>query len=243
MHPQYTNRAGPSQRVHEWRRWLFLCLLSLPLIRVQAADRLWGGEPLLSLGGVEHLSVKFGRVVTMWNPNAANWAWVPGMGSYLEATGNGHWSSGEYGEIERGNDNPGWIISSRFGWTHFGSNADTYGGWVWTERFQWMKFERPETDVYLWAPMMRSWMAVHPDGSFYSFEWRQLTPLGLNRYQSSVFGKLTTGDFNGWVASDRFGWMWANGDGVWFWSETRKEWLGVTPEGGIWSTAENKFLP
>ena len=57
-----------------------------------------------------------------------------------------------------------------------------------------------------------------------------------------VFGGLTTGDFEGWVSSDRFGWMWANGDEVWYWSETRKEWLGVTAEGGIWSTAEERFL-
>jgi len=90
--------------------------------------------------------------------------------------------------------------------------------------------------------MMNSWMVVNPDGSFHSFEWGRLMPQGMNRYESSIFGGLTTGDFGGWVASDRFGWMWANGDGVWFWSQGRQEWLGVTEGGGIWSTAEKRFI-
>jgi hypothetical protein len=136
----------------------------------------------------------------------------------------------------------GWMLSSVFGWTHFGQDENQYGGWVSSERFGWMKFEASGQNTYLWAPMINSWMAVNADGSFYSFQWGLLTPQGLTRYESSVFGKLTTGDFGGWVSSERFGWMWANGDQVWFWSETLKEWLGVTAEGGIWSTKEEGFL-
>jgi hypothetical protein len=135
-----------------------------------------------------------------------------------------------------------WVYSSFFGWTHFGEDENQYGGWVNTERFGWMKFEAAGENTYLWAPLMNSWMAVNGDGSFFSFQWGQLTPEGLTRYQSSIFGGLTTGDFGGWVSSDRFGWMWANGDGTWFWSETRQEWLGVTAEGGIWSTKDERFL-
>lgn len=176
---------------------LFLCLLLSPLVHGQGAQRQWGGETLTSLGGAEYQSPKFGRVSMTGNPATSNLGWVPGLGSFLEAKANGRWSSAEYGEVERGNANAGWAVSSRFGWTHFAPNAETYGGWTWTERFQWMKFERPGNAVYLWVPMMNSWMSVNGDGSFYSFEWRTLTPQGLNRYQSSIFGGLTTGDF-GW---------------------------------------------
>jgi len=222
-------------------RSLLLCLILAPLARAQS-QRQWGGETLTPLGGAEYQSAKFGRVSIQGNAATSNLGWVPGMGSFLDARGNGVWNSPEYGEVRRANGNAGWVTSSRFGWTHFGSNAQTYGGWTWTERFQWMKFERPGNAVYLWVPMMRSWMAVNPDGSFHSFEWRHLTPQGLTRYHSSVFGGLTTGNFGGWVHSDRFGWMWANGDGTWFWSDGRKEWLGVTAGGGIWSTAQRRFL-
>jgi hypothetical protein len=149
--------------------------------------------------------------------------------------------SHEYGALSAAGD-PGWLISSHYGFVHFGATGSQYGGWVWSERFNWMKFESAGSERYLWVPMMNSWMSVNADGTFFSFEWRHITPQGMNRYHSSVFGGLTTGDFGGWVASDRFGWMWANGDGVWFWSESRQEWLGVTPEGGIWSTAENQFI-
>jgi len=46
------------------------------------------------------------------------------------------------------------------------------------------------------------------------------------------------------LRSDRFGYVWfaRDGTGVWFWSETRKEWIGITPQGGLWSTAEKRFL-
>jgi formylglycine-generating enzyme required for sulfatase activity len=217
--------------------WIFL---SVSLFA--RGDRQWGGETLKPLGGSDFQSSKFGRVMVQGNPATSNQVWVPGLSSFLDAQGLGAWSSPEYGNVQRANNNPGWVISSRFGWTHFAPNAETYAGWVWTERFDWMKFERPGNDVFLWAPMMRSWMAVQPDGTFHSFEWGTLRPQGMNRYDSSIFGVLTTGDFGGWVSSDRFGWMWANGDGTWFWSQNRQEWLGVTAGGGIWSTRDGRFL-
>lgn len=245
MKSQTSIRTTEKQRAPRLRPGLRFCLfLSLflaPLAHAQA-QRQWGGEALTPLGGAEYQSSKFGRVSMQGNPATSNLAWVPGMGSFLEAQGSGVWDSLEYGEVQRGNDNTGWALSSHFGWTHFGSNAETYGGWTWTERFQWMKFERPGNKVYLWVPMIRSWVVVYMPDQFYSFEWRTLNVEGLNRYNSSVFGGLTTGDFGGWVYSDRFDWMWANGDGTWFWSEGRKEWLGVTPEGSIWSTKENRFF-
>lgn len=134
------------------------------------------------------------------------------------------------------------LSSSTFGWVHYGDSPEQYGSWIWSQRFEWMKFELSGENTFLWVPMMNSWMNVNPNGTFNSFQWGRLTPRGLNRYQSSIFGGLTTGDYGGWVASDRFGWMWANGDGTWFWSQRRNEWLGVTAQGRIWSTSEERFL-
>jgi hypothetical protein len=239
----FTGKTDQSRRLKSLRYCGFFVLLLLIMPGVYAqSSRQWGGETLTLLGGSEFQSAKFGRVIVQENPATSNLAWVPGLGSFLDAQGWGEWSSPEYGNVQRANNNPGWLISSRFGWTHFAPNAQTYDGWTWTERFNWMKFERPGNDVFLWVPMMRSWMAVQPDGTFHSFEWGTLRPQGMNRYDSSIFGSLTTGDFGGWVSSDRFGWMWANGYGTWFWSQTRQEWLGVTPDAGIWSTRGEHFL-
>jgi len=221
---------------------IMVLLLLMPSQALGQGVRQWGGETLTPLGGAEYQSAKFGRVSMTGNPSTSNLAWVPGMGSFLDARGSGLWNSPEYGDVQRANSNAGWVTSSRFGWTHFAPNAGTYGGWTWTERFQWMKFDRPGNAVYLWVPMMRSWMEVNPDGTFHSFEWGRLTPHGLNRYDSSIFGGLTSGNFGGWVHSDRFDWMWANGDSTWFWSQGRQEWLGITAGGGIWSTKEARFL-
>jgi formylglycine-generating enzyme required for sulfatase activity len=222
-----------------------LCLLTIGLLPAQAFGQTevdWGGERLTFRGDAEYDSAKFGRVILIGETWPTNRGYVEGLHSILDATGNGLWHSPEYGTVERGDENPGWVVSSVFGWTHFAPDADTYAGWVWTERFQWMSFVWVESAAYLWAHNFRSWMVVNADQTFYNFDWGHLTPQGMDRYVSSIFGGLTTGDFGGWVASDVFGWMWSNGDGTWFWSEDRQEWLGVTADGGIWSTAEERFI-
>jgi len=67
----------------------------------------------------------------------------------------------------------------------------------------------------------------------------------LTRYNTRI-GMVTADLSNpqGWLRSDRFGYVWFARDGaaVWFWSEARKEWIGITSGGGLWSTKENRFL-
>jgi hypothetical protein len=41
--------------------------------------------------------------------------------------------------------------------------------------------------------------------------------------------------------SERFGYLWANGDGQWFYSTTYG-WLGVSPDGGSWCVDEGRFF-
>lgn len=189
------------------------------------------------IGGIGggHYSSDDVRVGTFWGAGVTSQS-LSGLGDllfYPDGSMRNH-RLGPITAVADGN----WVASPLFGWIHYGASFDDYNGWVYSERFGWMRF----TASLLWVPQMRSWMVVQNDNLFHSQPWRYLTPYGMNRYHSSVFGGLTTGDFNGWVHSDRFGWMWANGDSTWCWSQDRGEWLGVTPEGGIWSTAEGRFL-
>lgn len=153
-------------------------------------------------------------------------------------------ASPQYGALSslEGTVGPRWVESDFFGTVHFGEDGDEYGGYVSSERFGWMKFEGAS---YFWVPDLSTWMKVQPDGSFYSHDFRELVPTSMTTYRSPILGNVTVGDYNGWVASDRFGWVWAarGSGGVWFWSQGRGEWLGVTEDGGIWSTAERRFLP
>jgi outer membrane protein assembly factor BamB len=144
---------------------------------------------------------------------------------------------------------PQWVVSEFFGLVHFGEDGGQYAGWVSSERFGWMRFVTDAGDnSFLWAHRLQTWMAVNPDGSFHSFDfgWLVPEPGSLTRYKSRI-GILIDDEHNpdGWLRSDRFGFVWfaRDGTGVWFWSSNRDEWIGITPEGGLWSTAENRFLP
>ncbi len=142
-----------------------------------------------------------------------------------------------------------WVISEFFGLVHFGATGSQYAGWVSSERFGWMRFvEAGDGNRYLWVHRLQTWMAVNSDGSFHSFDfgWLVPEPGSLTRYNSRI-GILIDDEHNpeGWLRSDRFGFVWfaRDGTGVWFWSSSRNEWLGITSGGGIWSTAEGRFLP
>jgi hypothetical protein len=144
---------------------------------------------------------------------------------------------------------PFWVVSEFFGLVHFGQNAEQYAGWVNSERFGWMRFvDAGDGNRFLWVQRLQTWMSVNPDGSFHSFDfgWLVPEPGSLNRYNSRI-GILIDDELNpdGWLRSDRFGFVWfaRDGTGTWFWSSIRNEWIGITPQGGLWSTAEGRFLP
>jgi hypothetical protein len=143
---------------------------------------------------------------------------------------------------------PQWVVSEFYGLVHFGEDGEQYAGWVHSERFGWMRFvEAGNGSRYLWVHQLQTWFAVNPDGSLFSFDFGWMVPQAgsLTRYNSRI-GLLTVdlSDPQGWLRSDRFGYVWfaRDGTGVWFWSELRKEWIGITPGGGLWSTAEGRFL-
>jgi len=154
--------------------------------------------------------------------------------------------SADYGFLQPTAD-AGWVISQFFGYTYHGVTGAGNGGWVWTERFGWMSFvEGGNGSRYLWVHRLQSWLVANPDGSFFSFDFGSLIPVGPWTRYSTRIGMVTAAEDNplGWLVSDRFGFVWfaRDGTGVWFWSTSRGEWLGITSGGGIWSTAEGRFI-
>jgi elongation factor P hydroxylase len=143
---------------------------------------------------------------------------------------------------------PHWVVSEFFGLVHFGADADQYAGWVSSERFGWMRFvDDGGGNRFLWVHRLQTWMAVNSDGSFHSFDfgWLVPEPGSFTRYNSRI-GILIDDEHNpdGWLRSDRFGFVWfaRDGTGVWFWSSNRNEWIGITADGGLWSSVEERFL-
>jgi pimeloyl-ACP methyl ester carboxylesterase len=143
---------------------------------------------------------------------------------------------------------PQWVVSEFFGLIHFGRDEEQYDKWVYSERFGWMGFVQADNGVsYLWVEELLTWIAVTSDGNFISFDFGWLVPEpGSFTHYNSRIGTLIHDAHNpkGWLRSDRFGFVWfaRDGTGVWFWSSNRNEWIGITPEGGLWSTAEGRFL-
>jgi len=132
----------------------------------------------------------------------------------------------------------------------FGYMWDAGGNWYGGSAYGWM-WEDPASD-WIWSTSLQGWLAVTDPNSraVWSTQFRWLTPSASDPYQADTtsIGPIYVGKYSGvtipesWVVSDRFGYVWANGDGTWFWSQRLNTWLGVTPDRGIWSVAEGKFL-
>jgi hypothetical protein len=130
----------------------------------------------------------------------------------------------------------GWLFVAGDGWKH----ADGFG-WLWFHPGgQW-----------IWSANLQGWLAVtDPDSpTLWSTQFRWLTPSTTDAYRAdtTAIGVIYLGRHqgvsipDGWVVSERFGYVWANGDGTWYYSDTAG-WLGVTPTGGIWSASLGRFL-
>ena len=151
---------------------------------------------------------------------------VSGHPFYLTQGGQGWLSSAAHGWLWQANG--GWYGSSTFGWLWFTHYPD---GWAWSTQLKgWISMVG--NSATLWSPQFR-WLTLSEKGDGTAFT----TALGyiyLSRYNNAAITE-------GWVVSDRFGFVWAAGDGVWFYSNTYG-WLGVTDAGGIWCVNQGKFL-
>jgi hypothetical protein len=139
---------------------------------------------------------------------------------------------------------PGWNFDPVFGWLW-----DTGTGWYGGSAYGWMWFH-PD-GVWIWSSSLQGWLAFTDTNSqtLWSTQFRWLTPSATDPFHAhtTAIGAIRIGQHQesviseGWVISDRFGYVWAAGDGVWFYT-TGYGWLGVTPDGGIWSVNEGRFL-
>lgn len=145
-----------------------------------------------------------------------------------------------------GEPQPGWIRHPVFGWLWNSGN-----GWNGSSAYGWMWFH--PGGQWIWSTSLDGWLAIlnpnYPAPPLWSTQFRWLTPSVSDPYQAHTtsIGAIHVGQYQGsviaegWVVSARFGYVWAAGDGVWFYT-TGYGWLGVTPEGGIWSINEGRFL-
>lgn len=174
------------------------------------------------------------------------YVWAEHLATWLEWRSEQVYSA-DYGFLQAA-AYAGWVISGFFGYTWHGVQGAGNGGWVSTERFGWMKYvEGGNGSRYLWGHRLQTWLVANPDRSFLSFDFGSMIPVAgsLTRYNTRI-GIVTAAADNplGWLVSERFGFVWfaRDGTGVWFWSTNRGEWLGITSGGGIWSTAERRFI-
>jgi hypothetical protein len=123
----------------------------------------------------------------------------------------------------------GWYGSPTFGWLWFSGSVSS-DHWAWSTELQgWLG--RSGSSTTLWSPQ---------------YHWLQWSG-SEGQVHTSTLGALWVGArqgaaiTDGWAISDRFGYVWPVGDGVWFYS-TDFGWLGVTANGGIWCVNQNRFL-
>lgn len=137
----------------------------------------------------------------------------------------------------------GYVWHDVFGWLY-----DAGSRWYHREGFDWMWFNYD--NQWAWSSGLDGWVAVMSGSrTLWSTQFRWLKPsdTDLNRASTSTLGSIYVGKYNGtaipdgWVASDLFGYVWAAGDGAWFYS-TIYGWLLVTPDGGIWCGSQNRWL-
>jgi parallel beta-helix repeat protein len=145
---------------------------------------------------------------------------------------------------------PGWSAHPLFGWLWSAGDR-----WLGGSAYGWMWFDAG--GQWIWSTSLQGWMAITDPNSrtLWSVQFRWLTPAAddLSLAATSSLGPIHVGVYHGtlipdgtpitdgWVVSDRFGFVWAAGDGVWFFS-TLHGWLGVTPDGGIWCVDQARFL-
>ena len=110
---------------------------------------------------------------------------------------------------------------------------------------------------WIWSTSLQGWLGItDPNSStLWSTQFRWLTPATDDPYlaATSTLGPIHAGVYHGtlvpdgipitdgWVVSDRFGYVWAAGDGVWFYTSIFG-WLGVTADGSIWCVSEGRSL-
>jgi parallel beta-helix repeat protein len=168
------------------------------------------------------------------------------LGTWMELR-EGKPYSREFGFVEAAPFGDGWSDSSRMGFTWHGLTLGATEGWVFSTRFGWINSQQSGQEFFIWLNNLQTWISVQEDGAFFSFDFGPMTPVpgDMSRYNTRI-GMVTVSDSApaGWLISDRFGFVWfaRDGTGVWFFSASRDEWIGITPGGGLFSTKENRFL-
>ena len=134
------------------------------------------------------------------------------------------------------NDVFGWLFKTGNDWYH----ADGLG-WLWFDSGgQW-----------LWSTRLQGWLSITDARARQAWStqygWLTFASGDASRIEAGVLGPLHVGRYgaspvpDGWVLSERYGYLWPSGDGQWFYSD-QIGWLAITGEGAVWSAAQARFL-
>jgi hypothetical protein len=138
----------------------------------------------------------------------------------------------------------GYIWHDVFGWLYTAGN-----GWYHANGFGWIWYD--SAGQWIWSTGLQGWLAItdHRARRAWStqYGWITMPASDSTRLETATLGTVHIGRHGGsaipegWVVSERFGYVWPAGDGQWFYTE-EAGWIGATPQGGLWAVEQGRFL-
>ena len=223
-------------------RFLKVLIIAAAMLSLNAhANFRFAGETLTASRTANRFeSTRFGQISYSNSTSTSVTVWVPALNGFIQHRSNGSFYSFDFGTFRLGPNNR-WISTQNFGWIYFGFNELELNGWIYSTKFGWMLVQRGGARSWIWVERLRGFVQLR-DGELFSIEWGELRQTGENSFFSSRLGPITIGDFDGWVRTEEFGWVYANGDQKWFYAPEQNDWLAILSDGSLFSTARGEVV-
>lgn len=192
--------------------------------------------------GLAVIADSFYQLLQIVDSQGVSPIWDSRLQTWLFPQDNGRFWSYDY-FIVSPDAAPDWSRSSEFGSLFTGSG----NGYIWSEKLGWITTGASNGESYIYSANLIGWLDTRSDGSLYSFDFGRMESTEIqNRFNTTLWGPSWSGEFGGWIASDRFGWTWADRTTpmTWFFSE-KEGWLGLPPgsNGPFWSANRGDWIP
>jgi hypothetical protein len=138
----------------------------------------------------------------------------------------------------------GYAWRVQFGWIY-----DAGDSWYHSDCLGWLWFA--PGNVWVYSSNLSGWLAITDPNSptvwSTQFRWFKAPHNPPCLADTTCLGQVHVGTYNGtaipdgWVVSERFGFVWAVGDGVWY-STEHHGWVGAMPDCGLWCVTCGRFL-
>ncbi len=244
------NRSGSMKRAHHLTVYFLFMLLAQPAgLFGQQSTTVPGFGPVVSSTVPGWWHSNYGLIAFGNDGSDVRFAFSADLGDWLATDGVGVYSR-IYGRVIGDgvvNDGFRWVASENFGWVGIAEPRGSTNGFLWTERAGWVNVVPDPADGNPWVyiGILETWGKFADDRSFYSVDYRKLSPGSVpNTYNSEIFGLVTVDPAKpGWLVSETFGDLWSirGQNAKFFWSSLREEWLGVDANGTIWSPSAGRL--